>query len=218
MESPNIQSQKMSLEDHTLSGPLNPIDTQSIQGMKEFDKLVATSIKGASATTENTVDSNNNNSGFDYSKVLDIVKSLKSMSAEKQSQYESILTTRMNNNSENTLSDLMHKVSDKSDRADMDFEDEESDESLSESESGLNEYSMEAPNKKNLIDNVKENLDSLLQNDGGKKKFTEKRWWTPEEVTFLILDRFVSKDDRMNYLRRWYVNTEPKIGRKLRLS
>lgn len=34
----------------------------------------------------------------------------------------------------------------------------------------------------NLLESVKENLDNILTSSSLKKKTTDKRWWTPEEV------------------------------------
>jgi len=46
----------------------------------------------------------------------------------------------------------------------------------------------------NLLESVKENIDQLIKNDDGSKRETsKKRWWTPEEVTFICeTERFLS--------------------------
>jgi hypothetical protein len=42
----------------------------------------------------------------------------------------------------------------------------------------------ETKNGKNLVENVKENIDKILSKNSIKKKTLKKRWWTPEEVIF----------------------------------
>ena len=50
------------------------------------------------------------------------------------------------------------------------------------SENNSNSYSQ----GKNLVQNVKDNLNTLSSSSYNKKKITLKRWWTPEEVGLFI--------------------------------
>jgi len=189
MENLEIQSQIVSIP--ALSLPKLNINND-LGGEKEritLEKLMPISLKGATNNIDKMAEILQNKSGFDYNQVFDIVKNLKSQFPENQLQIESLFTGRSENTSINTIPELISSVHKNNsildDRIDEDSEEQDSEEDLDDYDSNHEQTAQGSTSKKNLIDNVKENLDSILQADGGKKKFTEKRWWTPEEDELL---------------------------------
>jgi len=182
MENLEIHSQSVSIPALTL--PLISAK-QGGEGSPEgnsLERFLPISLKGAAENLETM----KSKSGIDYKEVLELTKNMYKLNAQKAASSNSVLTARGENASDNTNSGL-NTASDpmgvklEEDDEDADLEDESEDESdLSDSES--ERLALGSASKKNLVDNVKENLDSILQADSGKKKFTEKRWWTPEEV------------------------------------
>jgi len=144
-----------------------------------LERLLPISLRGA---TEN-LETMKSNSEFNYKGVLEMVKT---QLGNKAASSNSILTSRGENASDQTNAGL-----NTSSGAKLEDDDEDADlEEMSDDDSDLSETESErlalgSASKKNLVDNVKENLDSILQADSGKKKFTEKRWWTPEEDELL---------------------------------
>jgi hypothetical protein len=72
---------------------------------------------------------------------------------------------------------VKREISEENDENDMDNMD-------FSSEDNSNSYSQ----GKNLVQNVKDNLNTLSSSSYNKKKTTLKRWWTPEEVSFSIFN------------------------------
>lgn len=132
---------------------------------------------------------------FDYSQVVEIAKNLKSLDPSKHSQIESILTSKNSNLSNNALMDIINSINETNVKKDIKTEESESNQSDSDSDDSSLGDMIEKNEEKNLVENVKENLDKLLQRSAMKKKTLKKRWWTPEEVT----KNYNSNLLRMNY-------------------
>ena len=177
MENLEIHSQSVSIPALSLPQISAKQGSEGSLDGNSLERLLPISLRGTSENLETM----KNNSEFDYKEVLEMVKN---QMGNKAASSNSVLTARGENSSEQTNAGLNSsgvKVEDDDEDADLEeMSDEDSDLSETESE----QLALGSASKKNLVDNVKENLDSILQADSGKKKFTEKRWWTPEEVNF----------------------------------
>ena len=82
---------------------------------------------------------------------------------------------------------LVEKDGDDYDERYIDNEDDIESEGYSNTDTCI--FSMKSSLDKNLnfLDNVKENLDQICNNNNLKRKNTKKRWWTPEEVITYLL-------------------------------
>lgn len=178
MENPEVQSQQIPTPGLSLP---SLIDTGASRQIPGLEKFIAPPLKGAPVSFDSLSEIMKNNPAFDMNQVMSIVNSFKSINAEKQMQIGSLLGSRSNNPNIEGMSFTVPPLNLKSLEEDTKMEEDEDDDGLEASDDDL-ELSPELENRKNLLDNVKENLDSILQADGGKKRFTEKRWWTPEEV------------------------------------
>jgi len=197
MENIEVQSQVVSIP--ALSLPSLNMDHElgNQDEGSSLEKFLPVSLKGTPNGIDKMAEIIKNRSNFDYNQVLDIVKSLKSQFPEKQIQIDSLYNGRNENTFMNTIPELMKPLN-KSNSAlnpkiNEDSEEEEPEEDLDDYDSHHEQTAQESASRKNLVENVKENLDSILQADGGKKKFTEKRWWTPEEVIYVEFSVFYDK-------------------------
>jgi len=194
MENLEIHSQSVSIP--SLSIP--QISTkQGSEGSLEgngLERLLPISLRGIAENLETM----KSNSEFKYQGVLEMVKNQLGNAA---ASINSILTARGENASDQTNAGLNTSSGAKLDDDDEDVDLEEmSDEDSDLSETESEQLALGSASKKNLVDNVKENLDSILQADSGKKKFTEKRWWTPEEDELLkkVVRKYGAKNWKKN--------------------
>ncbi len=183
MESSEVSNPKSLTSQHKPNEVLKNFNLEALKDMKSLDKFLPVSMRGSSFNLTKIAESIKNNPSFDYAEFVDIVKNLKSIDASKQSQIESILTAKAENLSNNTISDIIKSLNLNSSTHDAKSEDAQSmiDESDSDS---LSIDTMS--DGKNLVENVKENLDKLIQSNSLKRKTTKKRWWTPEEVRNIL--------------------------------
>lgn len=187
MENPQVQTQQVSLPSLNFDETSSLLATETLQHPDGSDQLLLPPLKETSIGLGKMTEVMANNPNFNYSQVLEIVKSFKAINPNKNSLSESIIGTRPNQ-----ISDSMNINREKSSNGALESfdgkdDDEDSEENYDDSENEDDQSSPDMTSRKNLIDNVKENLDYILQTDGGKKKFTEKRWWTPEEVNCFVL-------------------------------
>lgn len=189
MENLEMQSQMVAIPALSLSNINISHDLSAQNQETNLEKFLPVSFKGAPNGIDKMAEIIQSQQGFDYNQVFDIVKNLKSQFPEKKLPIESLYNGRKEHSLMNLIPELTNPLNKNSSFIDSkkneeSEEEEDSEDDLDDYDSNHEQNIHGSASKKNLIDNVKENLDSILQADGGKKKFTEKRWWTPEEVHF----------------------------------
>ena len=110
------------------------------------------------------------------------LKNLKSLDPSKHSQIEWILTSNSEKLTNSAVADIMKSLNESKSKQDMKIDDQYSDSSESDSDDLSVNSLIDKKDGKNLVENVKENIDKILQKNSIKKKTLKKRWWTPEEV------------------------------------
>ena len=173
---------------------LMSVVSSALQSFKEFDLASLKDIKGVkkflpmpldkiSVDLSEIAESLKNQPFFDYNKVVEVAKNLKSIDSIRQSQIESVLTSQQGQVFNNQIQEIINTLG-KKQEGNMKMEDEETHSDLSDnaSDEGSVDFSLNRKDSAKLLDSVKENLDLIIQNDNIKKKSSKKRWWTPEEV------------------------------------
>lgn len=163
--------------------PLKEINLESLKGIKGFNELLPMPPTKNSVGLSELMESLKNQPFFDYNKVVEVAKNLKSIDPKRQNQIESVLTSREGQISNNQIQDIINTLGKKQENK-MKLEEEETHSDLSEdaSEAGSIDFSLARKDGVKLLDSVKENLNLINQDDSIKKKNSKKRWWTPEEV------------------------------------
>lgn len=158
---------------------LKNFNLESLKDIKTLEKFLPAPLRNTSLDLDKIAESIKTNPSFDYNQVVDIVKNLKSIDASKQSQIESVLTSKADNISNVLMKDILKSLN----NANPTEESKGREESVEEEDSDEDDDSdASSEDNKNLVENVKENLDKLIQSNSLKRKTTKKRWWTPEEV------------------------------------
>lgn len=184
MENPQVQNQQVTIPSLAFDETSSLLATETLQHPDGSDHLLLPPLKESSIGLGKMSEVMANNPNFNYNQVLEIVKNFKSINPNNSSLSESILVKRPNQISDNLGINREKASNEGNDKFDGGDDEEESEDNYDDdSENEDDQSSPDIAGRKNLIDNVKENLDYILQTDGGKKKLTEKRWWTPEEVT-----------------------------------
>jgi hypothetical protein len=146
----------------------------SSSDLKTLGKFLPTTIDDKSINYTKIAQMIKEKPNFDYEQIIQISKSLKSFDATKHSQIESFLTSRNENISNQDVASLLQIIGEKA----KELEAVKLEESREDSVSAVQAKSKSA----SLFQNIKENIDKLLQTNCLKKKNLKKRWWTPEEV------------------------------------
>jgi hypothetical protein len=158
--------------------PLKNFSLDSLKDIKTLEKFLPAPLRNTSFNLDKIAETFKTNPSFDYKQVVDIMKSLKTIDASKQSQIESVLTSKGDNITNNVIKDILKSLNTTNQAEESKIKEESSIEEDSDEDSD----SEDSLDNKNLVDNVKENLDKLIQSNSLKRKTTKKRWWTPEEV------------------------------------
>lgn len=158
-------------------------DLDSLKDVKGLSKFLPMPLGQISVNLDEIAESLKNQPFFDYNKVVEVAKNLKSIGSMRQNQIESVLTQREGQLSNNKIQEIINAIG-KKQEGNIKLEEEETHSDLSDdgSDAGSVDYSLAKKDGAKLLDSVKENLDLMIQNDGLKKKNSKKRWWTPEEV------------------------------------
>lgn len=158
----------------------NPDSFKDLNGVNKFLPMPLSEI---SVNLHEIAESLKNQPLFDYNKVIEIAKSLKSIDSMRQNQIESVLTSKEGQISSNQMHDIVNTLNIKQEEgAQSDAETHSNlSETVSNAESG--DFLMVKNHNAKLLESVKENLDLMIKSDAIKKKNSKKRWWTPEEVS-----------------------------------
>jgi hypothetical protein len=184
MENNEVSASKSSVPKQAPVEVLKNFNLDTLKDMKSLDKFLPVFLLGTSFNLDKVAESIKNNPSFNYNEVVDIMKNLKSIDPSKQSQIESILTSKTENISNNAIIDIIKSLNVNNSKQEMKSEEAQSMIEETDTDS-LSIVTMSEG--KNLVENVRENLDKLIQSNSLKRKTTKKRWWTPEEVNHAFM-------------------------------
>ena len=161
---------------------LKDISINSLTDLKNIQSFLPLSINSTPYNLKDIAEIVKTQPVFDYNQIIQLSKNLKSIDPRQQSQIETILGSQESKAPSNTLQDLIQVLSKKDDLILPEKDEQVLDENETLSESLSEDFDLVKMESENLLDNVKENLDIIMQKDDIRKRNSEKRWWTPEEV------------------------------------
>ena len=186
---------------------LMDINIESKKSTSSLNKILSLPTQNQSLAYDKLAESLQKNHALDYTNVIEIMKILKSIDLNQQKKLESILTSKADGISNSAITEIMENLKTDNNNSMHDLSNHSKnnihtggrksseirmmddliiEEMLSGDDSETDTLSIKSliPRKDgtNLIDNVKENLDHLLQANLIKRKNTKKKWWTREEV------------------------------------
>ena len=188
------------------------INTETVKKMTNLDKILSLSLQNHPLSYDKIAECLQRNHTIDYINVIEVMKKLKSIDPYQQKQLESILSSKTDTISNNAIKEIIGNLKSDNNRiltANIPYNDNQftnigtkssndnksneyliSEDILSGDDSDADSLSIKSlilrKEGTNLIDNVKENIDHILQANLIKKKNTRKKWWTGEEVHPLI--------------------------------
>lgn len=169
---------------------ISSLNFQKLKDGKELESILENFAKSGSDIGDKTIEELKKSHSLDDNSVLEMLKNSKQLSAEKMAQIEKVFNSKGEKIPESALTDALTVITEltKKEKSFLPQKitpsssaNPESDDNM-DSEDDSDSQSREG---QNLVDSVKENLDHLLNSNKHKRKATNKRWWTPEEVSFI---------------------------------
>jgi len=176
---------------------LKDVNINSLTDLKNIQSFLPLSINSTPYNLKDIAEIVKTQPVFDYNQIIQLSKNLKSIDPRQQSQIETILGSQESKAPSNTLQDLIQVLSKKDDIILPEKDEQVLDENETLSESLSEDFDLIKMESENLLDNVKENLDIIMQKDDIRKRNSEKRWWTPEEDE--LLRKVVEKHGARNW-------------------
>jgi len=164
---------------------LQEIDLKSLGDLKNVQSYFPLPLSTVPFNLRDVAEAVRNQPFFDYNQIIQVSKNLKSIDPKQQSQIESFLASKESKVPSNMLRDIIQGLSKKDENNNQEKDQKLGEDNETLSESASEDYNLIRPDKENLLDNIKENLNIIMTRDEARRKSSEKRWWTPEEVQFI---------------------------------
>ncbi len=161
---------------------LNITEPKLLAEQRNLQNIFSSPINDLRLPLKNLNQTQKNPSLLDFNQIIQVSKGLKSLDPAQQSQIESILASKDSKIPGNLLQELLQTLSKKESSTNNQVEERDGDDNETLSENLSDDLSLDHTENRNLLDNVKENLNLIVKREDSKKKNSEKRWWTSEEV------------------------------------